>query len=442
MGPITIPVFGQEALPAECETVIVGGGIIGVATAMYLAERGADVVLVEKGHIAGEQSSRNWGWCRQGRRDPREFDLIRESLRLWRGMNAFVAGDTGFATCGVLFGARDEATTERYAKWVAEAAQAGIGAEIASGAKVRDLLTGDAAPPPAGLYCASDGRAEPQLAVPLMAKAAQTKGARILPDCAVRGIETAGGRITSVVTERGAIACRNVVVAGGAWTRRILRDLDIHIPQLKVRATVSRTQPLPGGPSPCFWDDILGVRKRLDGGYTLANGLLNTVPITPDSFRFMAPYMKILAMDWRHLRLTVGHDFFSEWANAAPVPYDRPSPYEACRVLDPAPDMRFVRSTLALFRKRFPALAHARLVQVWGGMIDAMPDTVPIISPVDGISGLIVATGFSGHGFGIGPAAGHLVADMVTGAKPIADPYAFRISRYFDGTMPPPYGGV
>ena len=150
MGPITIPVFGQEALPAECETVIVGGGIIGVATAMYLAERGADVVLIEKGHIAGEQSSRNWGWCRQGRRDPREFDLIRESLRLWRGMNEFVAGDTGFTTCGVLFGARDEATTERYAKWVAEAAQAGISAEIASGAKVRDLLTGDAAPPPAG----------------------------------------------------------------------------------------------------------------------------------------------------------------------------------------------------------------------------------------------------------------------------------------------------
>jgi len=304
------------------------------------------------------------------------------------------------------------------------------------------LLTGDCAPPPTGLYCASDGRAEPQWAAPLMARHAQAKGAQIFTDCALRGIETAGGRIVSVVSERGTIACRNVVVAGGAWTRRILRDLDIHIPQLKVRASVSRTQPLPGGPDLCFWDKSLGVRKRRDGGYTLANGLLNTVPLTPDSFRFMRPYLAILAMDWRHLRLSMGHDFFSEWANAAPVPLDRPSPYEACRVLDPAPDLRFVRSTLALFRRRFPQLAGARLVQVWGGMIDAMPDTVPIISPVDGVGGLIVATGFSGHGFGIGPGAGHLVADMVTGAAPIVDPHSYRITRYFDGTMPRPYGGV
>ena len=442
MGPQTTAFFGDGQVPRSCETVIIGGGIIGVSTALFLAARGHDVVLVEKGAVAGEQSSRNWGWCRQTGRDPREFDLAREALRLWRTMNERVGDDTGFATCGCLYAARDDATAQGYEGWMREAAQAGIKTGMASARTIAALLPGDTAPPPAALYCADDGRAEPQRAVPMMAAAARRLGARIVTDCAARGVETAAGRVIGVVTERGAIACTNVVVAGGVWTRRILRDLGLHIPQLRVRATVSRTQPLPGGPDLCLWDGALGVRKRADGGYTLANGLLNSVPLIPDSFRFMRAYWPLLAMEWRHIRPSLGRDFVDQALHARPVPLDRPSPYEACRVLDPKPDTRFVMATLAEFRQRFPQLAEARLIQVWGGMIDAMPDTVPIISPVETIAGLIVATGFSGHGFGVGPAAGHLVADLVSGSAPIIDPAPFRIGRYFDGTMPPPYAGV
>lgn len=442
MGPDIIPVDGDASLPAACETVIIGGGIIGVTAALFLAERGHDVVLLEKGAIAGEQSSRNWGWCRQARRDPREFDLVRESLRLWRGLDHRIGADTGFVECGTLFAARDDATLARYSAWAKDAAHAGIHTEILTGDRVRALMVGDTAPPPAALHCASDGRAEPQWAVPRLAQFARARGARILTRCAARGIETAGGRIVSVVTERGPVACSNVVVAGGVWSRRILRDLGVHIPQLRVRATVARTDPLPGGPDLCFWDGVLGVRKRADGGYTLANGLLNSIPLIPDSLRFLRHYAPLLAMEWRHIRLSLGQDFLTEWAAARPVPLDQPSPYEAQRILDPTPDPHFVRTTLEAFRNRFPALAHARLAQVWGGMIDAMPDTVPIISPVSAISGLLVATGFSGHGFGIGPGAGHLVADMLCGRKPIVDPHPFRIERYADGTMPRPYGGV
>jgi glycine/D-amino acid oxidase-like deaminating enzyme len=442
MGPATLAFFGDQDMPAACETVVIGGGVIGICTALFLAERGHDVAVVEKGHVAGEQSSRNWGWVRQLRRDPREFDLARESLKLWRTMNARVGGDTGFTTCGILFSARSDAVAARYEGWVREAAQAGIVAEMLPAQRIAEVMVGDVAPPPGALFCPSDGRAEPQRAVPLMAEAARLAGARIVTDCAARGIETGGGRVIAVVTERGTIACRNVVVAGGVWSRRILRDLGIAIPQLRVRATVARTQPLPGGPTACFWDDTLGVRKRADGGYTLANGLLNTVPVIPDSVRFMRDYLPLLGMEWRHLRLSFGRDFIDQARWAGPVPFDRPSPYEACRVLDPAPDHAYVQASLALLRRRFPQLAAARLVQVWGGMMDAMPDTVPIISPVDSVSGLVVATGFSGHGFGVGPAAGHLVADLVSGRPPIVDPYPFRIGRYSDGTMPRPYGGV
>ena len=112
------------------------------------------------------------------------------------------------------------------------------------------------------------------------------------------------------------------------------------------------------------------------------------------------------------------------------------------RVLDPRPDLAFVETALATLRRRFPALAGARAVETWGGMIDAMPDTVPVISPLARIGGVVIATGFSGHGFGAGPAGGHLAADLVLGRRPIVDPAPFRLERYFDGTMPRPVYGV
>jgi glycine/D-amino acid oxidase-like deaminating enzyme len=81
-----------------------------------------------------------------------------------------------------------------------------------------------------------------------------------------------------------------------------------------------------------------------------------------------------------------------------------------------------------------PALRQVEPVQIWAGLIDVTPDAVPVISHAEAVPGLVIATGFSGHGFGIGPGAGHLVADLVTGDRPIVDPAEFRLSRFSDGT--------
>jgi glycine/D-amino acid oxidase-like deaminating enzyme len=214
---------------------------------------------------------------------------------------------------------------------------------------------------------------------------------------------------------------------------------------LPVRASVARTQPFPAdvvGPTPNFWDGTLGVRRRADGGFTLANGDINVIPVIPAAFRHAHRYRHLLAVEWRHLRFRLGSDFWREWRDGALVPLDRPSPYEAVRVLDPRPDHAYLARALAVLRSRYPALAQARAVQMWAGMIDATPDTVPVIAPVTAIGGLVVATGFSGHGFGAGPAGGHLAADLVLGRAPIVDPAPFRLDRYFDGTMPKPAYGV
>ena len=88
-------VIPNEILPTRADAVVIGAGIIGICTALELAERGLSVVVVEKGEVAAEQSSRNWGWCRQMGRDAREIPLVLESLKIWHGINARVNAETG-----------------------------------------------------------------------------------------------------------------------------------------------------------------------------------------------------------------------------------------------------------------------------------------------------------------------------------------------------------
>src|ERR1700740_3660417 len=123
MAPRVDPVRSDEALPARADVVIIGGGIIGTSTALFLAKKGVRVVLCEKGHIAGEQSSRNWGWCRKMGRDPREIPLIIESLRLWQGTRALGEEETGFSQCGIRYWPETPAELEGYESWLGQAQQ-------------------------------------------------------------------------------------------------------------------------------------------------------------------------------------------------------------------------------------------------------------------------------------------------------------------------------
>jgi len=442
MGLQVDSVEPDAVLPQRADVVIVGGGIIGASAALALARRGVSVALCEKGPIAGEQSSRNWGWCRKTRRDPREIPLIIESMRLWEDMNRSVEAETGFRQTGILFAVETDQEIAEYEAWLEHARPYQLDARLISSAEFDRLMPGAGGRWKAALYSASDGRAEPQRAAPAIARAARQAGAAILTDCAVRGIDRAGGRIAAVVTERGRIPCDSVIVAGGAWSRRFLSDLGLRLPQLKVRSSAMRTAPLEGGPETAMWSKQFAFRKRHDGGYTIANGNANVSPIVPDSFRFFGEFLPALRMEWSALKLRVDGRFVQEWREAAPVPLDQPSPYEQVRVLDPAPDRRYTRQAMADLARQFPAFAGAKVVQEWAGLIDVTPDAVPVISTIDAVPGLVVATGFSGHGFGIGPAAGHLAADLATGARPIVDPTAFRFSRFTDGSRPRPMAGV
>jgi len=433
MGPYVDSIISDEVMPAATSVVVVGGGIVGTFAALTLASRGIPVVLCEKGYIACEQSSRNWGWCRQAGRDAREMPLIVQSLQLWRDMNRLTETDTGFRECGVLYVGESEADERRFAEWADMARPYDIGTRIVRGAELAALMPGASRTYACGLYVPTDGCAEPQRAAPAIARAAQRKGAIILAHCAVRGIERAGGRAAAVITERGRIACEAVVLAGGAWSSLFCANLGIRLPQLKVLASVMRTAPA-AGPDPCTYMDEVGYRKRRDGGYTIARGAGYVAPFVPDSLRYLREFLPTIRKEHGSLRLRLNAQSLREFRAPRNWPLDRPSPFEAARVLDPAPNRTLNQEALAAMIKLYPQFRDVHIVQQWGGYIDVTPDVVPYISPLGALPGLTVATGFSGHGFGIGPAAGRLAAELAVGDAPSADPTPFRASRFSDGS--------
>jgi len=438
MGPALDPVQSDQALPARAAVVVIGGGIIGTSAALALANKGIDVVLCEKGQIAGEQSSRNWGWVRKQGRDSREMPLIVEALRMWERLNETVGAETGFRQAGTLYICETDEDLELRAKWLDIARPYQLDTRLLNSEELAALMPGATRKFKGALYTASDGRAEPQKAAPAIANAARRKGAKIFTSCAVRGIETAGGRVSGVVTEKGRIACGAVLMAGGAWSRIFCSSMGLTLPSVRVRSSVFRTAPLEGGPEVAAWAPGVAYRRRLDGGYNIASSRSAIADLEPDNFRFMMQFLPALRMEWKNLHFSFGKRFFDSVSYARPRPLDQRSVYEEVRVLDPDPKSALNSDALREMTRLYPVFAKAQMAQEWAGYIDVTPDAVPVISGVDEIPGYYIACGFSGHGFGIGPAAGRLAADVVTGDNPIVDPHHFRFSRFSDGSNPKP----
>jgi glycine/D-amino acid oxidase-like deaminating enzyme len=246
----------------------------------------------------------------------------------------------------------------------------------------------------------------------------------------VRGIDIQAGGVAGIVTEKGRIACDAVVLAGGAWSRLFCGNTGIDLPQLKVLGSVFRTAPLAGGPEVTAAGNVFAWRKRLDGGYTIARRNANIADITPDSFRLLLDYLPTLRKNYGEVRLRLSRRFLEEWRIRHRWSLDEATPFEAVRVLDPAPKQSVLAEARTALSRAFPAFANMQMAGSWAGLIDVTPDAVPVIDQVARIPGFFIATGFSGHGFGIGPGAGRLMADLVAGDTPVVDPLPFRLDRF------------
>jgi glycine/D-amino acid oxidase-like deaminating enzyme len=357
-----------------------------------------------------------------------------DSLRIWRGLKEETGEDLGFVQGGCLYLAHSQAELAVYAKWLPTAETFQLDTRIVEGRELGTILKGADGRWAGALYTPSDGRGEPALAAPAVARAAARLGATVVTNCAVRGLDLAAGRVSTVVTERGRVRTSTVVCAAGAWTSLFCGNLGVVVPQLKTRGSVMRTAPAPEILNGEAASKAVAIRRRKDGGYSVAHGGASEHPIVPDSFRFFGLFLPALLTHRKKLRLTVNDRLVEEWKLPRRWALDAPSPFEANRVLDPKPNARILAQARRNLARDFPELGQVAIAESWAGMIEVSPDARPIISTVTGVEGLIVSTGYSGHGFGIGPGAGRATAELAAGDTPAVDLSPFRLSRFFDGT--------
>lgn len=428
-------VINSEAFPDRCDVVVIGGGIVGVSTAYELARRGISVTLIEKGIIGGEQSGRNWGWVRQQNRDLYELPLAMHSLKRWGELSAELGDDIGFRKSGILYGTEQEADVERWKAWLAQARDVGFLSDILSARELEARVPTSKARWVGGLWSATDGRAEPSKAAPAIARGAQKSGARVLQNCAARGLDMSGGRVSGVWTERGRIAADSVVLAGGAWSALFCQHHGIDLPAINVVGTALRTAEAPGVIEGCFSGPGFALRRRLDGGYTIAVPGYGRVELAPQNLRHSVKFRTMFRSKLnKKLKIRVGSSFFNgPEASAAWNDGDK-TPFEKCRILDPRPDTEWLSRAVRNIAGVFPELANVRIAHAWAGAIDTTPDLMPIISKVAAKPGLVIASGFSGHGFALGPGAGLLTCQLVTNEAPQFDLGPYKLERFSDGT--------
>jgi len=431
MSPVPLTtVETTPELSTHADVVVIGGGIIGVFTAYYLAKRGMTVALLEKGRIGAEQSSRNWGWCRQQNRDARELPMATKSLDLWEQFTAESGELTGFQRCGLLYLSNNDKELAGWARWGEFARTVGVNTQMLTSAEAasRGRVTGRAWK--GGVYSPTDGTADPSRAAPAVARAVMKLGGTVHQGCAARGLETEGGRLSAVVTEKGTIRTKIAVLAGGAWASSFCRQYGIRFPQAAIRQTVLAVSAGAGELPAALHTSKISMTRRGDGGYTLAISGRGRVDPTPQLFRFAPQFLPMFKRRWRNLApgglegVRSGHEGWSRWR------LDRPTPMERMRVLDPAADQSVVRLTHRRAVDLIPALKERSITAAWAGYVDSTPDGVPGVGDIASLPGLVLAAGFSGHGFGIGPGAGHLIADLVTGEKPIVDPRPYHPDRF------------
>ncbi|MGO1233394.1 MAG: NAD(P)/FAD-dependent oxidoreductase [Marinobacter sp.] len=424
------PVNTSDELPSSTSVVIIGGGIVGVSAALALAERNIPVVLLEKGHIAGEQSSRNLGWIRKTSRHAEDIPLAQAADNLWAQMSERIGIDVGYRQAGIMFLARTQEQMAMYETWHQSVRSLELDSRLLTPSDIDRHVPGGKADWQGGVYTPSDGRAEPAVATSAMAKAAVKKGAKLIQNCAVRTLSRSGGRVTGVVTEAGEIRCEQVLLAGGAWSGRFLKNAGVSLPTLPLICSVLRTQPMDGPTDIAVGGPDFSFRKHQNGGYVITQRGKLDAPITLDHLLIGWRYLDQLRTQRNALKIRFGRAFFKDLALPRRWGATRKSPFERIRTTNPSANLALNQEALNNLSAAWPAFAQAQVEEAWAGLIDVTPDSIPVIDQIDSIPRLTVATGFSGHGFGTGPAAGQLAADLIAQSTPIIDPAPYRLDRF------------
>lgn len=420
-----------DDLPKTVDVVVVGGGLAGLCAAISLAERRQRVLVCDKGWLGAEQTSHSMGWVANLGDEGARLQLSMESKRIWASYSQVHGVDTSYRRSGLSLVCYSESEFEAFELWRREASQVGpVDARPVDSKAMKDLLPGLNDNLAVGAWHQpSDGSVEPARVLQALSTIAQRLGVTVAEGCACRTLETTRGRVSGAVLERGDVSASAVLLAGGAWSRRFLKNLRVNAPLLHGYGSLFRTGPVAGALPGCGATNGFGWRRTADGCYSFGiNEVIAT--LTLDSLRFLGPFLGTLRDSHGHMALDVDGDFLASFRERPHWSRGDMTPFEATRVLASTPDPVAERTIRAALMSSLPALADAKFVSSWGAVIDGTPDRAPYVSRVDQVPGLYVSTGFSAHGLAMAPAAGELVADLIVGRATAIDPKPYAIDRF------------
>jgi glycine/D-amino acid oxidase-like deaminating enzyme len=236
----------------------------------------------------------------------------------------------------------------------------------------------------------------------------------------IRSFVRTGGAVTGVSTDAGIIRGRRIVCTAGGWSRRLLSQLEVDLPLCMVRATVCLTAPLPPITRSTVWAAGYAFRQRADGRVILADGSEGDIDLSRDMFRQAPLFLPAFRSNWRQFRVHVGRAMVA----------DPMRTFGSRRAYEPAPNARRIARAVRRIGAALPGIGDVVVESAWAGLIDSTPDALPVIDCPNQVPGLVVAAGFSGHGFGLAPAIGEMVADLVEDKQPSIDIKPFRLNRF------------
>ena len=375
------------------DVVVVGAGISGAATAYELATSGVSVTLIDRYGPAAMASGWTLAGVRQSGRHPAELPLAQAAVADWEQLSDKLGAPTHYTQRGNLRLARTEADMASLGAMVAAQRAAGLSLEMLDATALHALAPAIAPEVLGASYCATDGHADPVATVAAFVAAAARAGAVLRFGEAALAIETEAGRVTGVRTERGVIACGRVVLATGVIGNPLLQPFGLDVPMTPRAVTLLRTAPA----APVL-AEVIGVADASCAGRQEIDG----------RFRFTG---------------SGGPWALAEFDDAPSSQGRRPGPHLRPRVDE-------VARVARLFGALVPAVLDAELDDTWVGLIDSTPDALPVIEAANDPRGLVIAVGFSGHGFCLGPVTGRICASLARDETPNLPIEPFAHARF------------
>lgn len=424
----------NEPLPKQSDVVVVGGGILGIMTAINLVERGLSVVVVEKGNIAGEQSSRFYGQVMTYKMPDATFQLHHMAKHRWREMNAKVGTDTSYRTQGRVEVPLDDEDLAHVRQWI-DTKHREVGSDIPfktriiEGAELGQRLKGATSDWKIAGFEEDSGSLDPEIAAFVMAEYAQKIGVKIYTNCAARGVETQAGAISDVVTERGSIRTSQVVVAGGAWSRLFMQNLNVNVPTLPAYQSQQLISAAPGAPGGnVALPGNIYFREQADGSYATSPRVI-VAPVVQESFMYGYKYLPLMSQPDFPVHISLNEQLINTFMQPKHWALNEVSPFEKYRDMTAAPDVPELESSLEKLKAEFPAFKDSKVIDRWSGAMAIAPDEDPIISVVKEYPGMVINTA-TGWGMTESPVSAEITADLLLGKTPVLNPEPFSLSRF------------